>query len=100
MLTTTTTGPTTARVWPTDLEIVLYPAGAYTRLTNDVISLSAIYDHDMLTQNTVTAAFMEEGIAVANTRGFGRRVAFKLNYEGAAGFPQIGAGAGITFAAA
>lgn len=100
MLTTATTGAAAARTWPTDLEITLYPAGAYTRLTNDVIQLSAVYDHDLLTQNTYTAAFMEEGIAIANTRGFGRRVKFKLNYEGAAGFPQIGAGPGITFAAA
>lgn len=101
MLTPTTTGGTTGGIsWPTDLDITIYPAGAYTRLTNDVIKLDAVYDHDLLTQNTMTAAFMEEGLAIANTRGFGRILKFKLNYEGAAGFPQIGAGAGVTFAAA
>lgn len=100
MLTEATTGAAGARAWPTDLEITLYPAGAYTRLTNDVISLSAVYDHDLLTQNEYTAAFMEEGIAIANTRGYGRRVKFKLNYLGASGFPAIGSGSGVTFAAA
>lgn len=101
MLTTATTGGGTGGIaWPTDLEITIYPAGAFTRLTNDVIKLDAVYDHDLLTQNTMTAAFMEEGLAIANTRGFGRRLQFKLNYEGSAGFPAIGAGSGVTFAAA
>lgn len=76
------------------------PAGAYVRLVNDVISLDAVYDHDLLTQNTYTAAFFEEGMAVANTCGTGVKVNIALNYEGAAGFPQIGTGEGVTFAAA
>ena len=86
--------------WPTTLEMYMWPAGAYTRLVNDVISLNAVYDHDLLTGNEYTAAFVEEGMAVANTRGYGLKTTVALNPEGASGFPQIGAGAGVTFAGA
>ena len=85
--------------WPTTLDFYMWPAGAYTRLVNDVISLNAVYDHDLLTQNEYTAAFVEEGVAVANTRGFGLKTTVALNPEGTSGFPAIGAGAGVTFRA-
>jgi hypothetical protein len=93
-------GTATWTAWPTTLEFMLWPAGAFVRLVNDVISLDAVYDHDLLTQNEYTAAFVEEGMAVANTRGFGLKTTVALNPEGSAGFPAIGAGSGITFAAA
>ena len=85
--------------WPTTLDFYMWPAGAYTRLVNDVISLNAVYDHDLLTQNEYTAAFVEEGVAVANTRGFGLKTTVALNPEGTSGFPAIGAGAGVTIPA-
>lgn len=94
MLTDATTGTGTA--FPSTVTIPLYPAGAFVRLANGVINLDAVYDHDLLTQNTYTAAFMEEGIAVANTCGYGVKVTFALNYRGASGFPSVGSGAGIT----
>lgn len=93
-------GTNTWTGWPAQIETTLYPAGAYTRLVNDVISLDAVYDHDLLTQNEYTAAFVEEGMAVANTRGFGVKVAVGLNYNGYSGAAAIGGGAGITFATA
>lgn len=77
--------------WPTTLDFYMWPAGAYTRLVNDVISLNAVYDHDLLTGNEYTAAFVEEGMAVANTRGFGLKTTVALNPGGASGFPAIGA---------
>jgi hypothetical protein len=86
--------------WPSQVEFMMYPAGAYTRLVHDVINIDAVYDHDLLTQNEYTAAFVEEGMAVANTKGFGVKITVGLNYLGAAGFPSIGAGEGVTFAAA
>lgn len=98
MLSEATTATWTA--WPTTVEFSLYPAGAYTRLVNDVIKLDAVYDHDMLTGNEYTAAFVEEGMAVANTRGYGVKMSVDLRYTGAAGFPGIGAGEGVTFATA
>jgi hypothetical protein len=69
---------------------MLYPAGAYTRLVNDVINLSAVYDHDLLTGNEYTAAFVEEGMAVANTRGYGLKTIVALNPEGLTGAANIG----------
>lgn len=95
-----TTNTTTWTAYPNTVEVMLYPAGAFVRLVNDVISLDAVYDHDMLVTNNYTAAFFEEGMAVANTCGTGVKVNISLNYEGSAGFPQIGAGAGVTFAGA
>lgn len=86
--------------YPSKIEVTMYPAGAYTRLVNDVISLDAVYDHDLLTQNEYTAAFVEEGMAIANTRGFGIKIEVGLNYNGFTGAPAIGGGAGITFATA
>lgn len=90
-------GTNSWQAWPTMVEVMLYPAGAFTRLVNDVINLSAVYDHDLLTGNEYTAAFVEEGMAVANTRGYGIAITFTgLNYFGASGFPSVGAGEGIT----
>jgi len=77
--------------YPAQAEFAMWPAGAFTRLSHDVVNLTAVYDHDLLTQNEYTAAFMEEGIAVANTRGFGVKVTVGLKYLGASGYPSIGA---------
>lgn len=98
MLTSATTASWTR--YPTSVEFMLYPAGSYVRLTNDVINLDAVYDHDLLSGNEYTAAFFEEGIAVANTCGGGYKVSVDLNMKGSTGFPAIGSGAGVTFAAA
>lgn len=95
MLTTTNTSTWTA--YPTTVDVMLWPAGAFTRLVHDVINLDAVYDHELLTGNEYTAAFVEEGIAVANTRGYGVKVAIALQYNGSAGFPAIGTGSGVTF---
>lgn len=88
------TGTWTA--WPTTLEFMMYPAGAFTKLEKDVIDIDTIYDSVGLSTNVYTAAFFEEGIAVANTCGSGVKVSVTLNTEGATGFPAVGAGAGVT----
>lgn len=95
-LATGTTGTWTA--WPTTLEFMMYPAGAYTKLEKDVLDIDTIYDSVGLSTNVYTAAFFEEGIAVANTCGTGVKVSVAINTRGATGFPAVGAGAGITFA--
>ncbi len=79
------------KAYPTEVEVTLYPAGAFVRLVNNVINLDAVYDHDLLTKNTYTAAFMEEGMGVANTRGNAVKVKAKLDYRGRSGYPAIGA---------
>ncbi len=52
--------------WPSSITAVLYPAGAFIKGTTNVIDLDTIYDSTGLSTNTYTAAFMEEGILVAN----------------------------------
>jgi len=86
--------------FPTTLQAILYPAGAFVRLTADVIDLDAIYDSTNISTNTYTAAFFEEGMAVANVGGTAVKVEIALNVKGSSGFPAVGAGSGVTFAAA
>jgi hypothetical protein len=72
---------TSSAAWtsfPDTLEAMLYPAGAFVRLTNSVIDLDTVYDHELLTQNTYTAAFFEEGYAIANTCGTGVKVSINI----------------------
>jgi hypothetical protein len=78
---------------PDLLDFVMYPAGAFVKLTTNVISLDAIYDSVNTKTNTFTAAFFEEGIAVANTGATGVRVqvnvASLLGNTGAANLPTV-----------
>jgi hypothetical protein len=90
---------TTWTAYPTAVEFMMYPAGAFTKLTKDVIDLDTIYDSVGLSTNVYTAAFFEEGLAVANTCGSGVKVQVSLDTKGATGFPSVGAGAGVTFSA-
>lgn len=95
-----TSGATVGQALPGTVEAMLYPAGSFVKGTTDVIDLDTVYDSTGLSTNTYTAAFFEEGLAVANTGAGGIRVSIALNTNGASGFPAIGAGEGITFAAA
>lgn len=76
-ITSTSTGTWTS--WPDSLEAMLYPAGAFVRLGLPVIDLDTVYDHANLTTNTYTAAFFEEGFAIANTCGTGVKVAIDVS---------------------
>lgn len=84
--------------YPDKMEFMVYPAGAYVRMGTDVIDLDTVYDTAGLTTNTYTAAFFEEGFGLLNTCGTGVKVQVATNnLTGAAGFPAIGSGAGVTF---
>jgi len=74
-----TTGATAGQAWPTTLEVMIYPAGAFVKGTTPVIDLDTIYDSVGLSTNTYTAAFFEEGIFVANTCGSGYRVSIDIS---------------------
>jgi hypothetical protein len=88
--TSASTGAWTA--FPTTLEAMIYPAGAFVRLGLPVIDLDTVYDHANLITNTYTAAFFEEGLAVANTCGTGVKVSIALGApEGITGAATIGA---------
>ena len=82
--------------FPTVLNAVLYPAGAFVRLTADVIDLDAIYDSTNIKQNNYTAAFFEEGVAVANVGATAVQVSIAINVNGSSGFPAVNAGTGVT----
>jgi hypothetical protein len=90
--------------WPDKVRVVMYPAGAYVALGLDVIDVDAVYDSAGLADNQFTAAFFEEGVAVANTCGTGFNVTIGLTGLsrpiGATGVAAVGGGAGINFAAA
>lgn len=76
--------------WPTSLEFMMYPAGAYTVLEKPVIDLDTIYDSVGLSTNTYTAGFFESGVNVANTCGAGVKVAVDLDTQGNTGYPSVG----------
>ncbi|MFR9675841.1 major capsid protein [Streptomyces sp. TR02-1] len=63
-------GATPATQWPTHASILLYVAGTWFSLTQDVITLDGIYDSSKLAKNTYTKLFTEEGVQVC-TRGCG-----------------------------
>ena len=85
--TSTNTGTWTA--FPDTVDAILYPAGAFVRLTADVIDLDAIYDSVNTKTNTYTAAFFEEGMAVANVGGTAVKVTVGLNVYGNTGAANI-----------
>ena len=58
-------GTLPAQAYPTTFQALMYPAGSFVKLTNDVINLNAVYDAASLATNVYTALFFEQGVAVA-----------------------------------
>lgn len=80
MLDVTTAG--IAVDYPGTLETIMYPAGTFVKLTDDVIRLDAVYDSTGLSTNTYTALFAEEGVALANVCHTPRRLSLTLSVSG------------------
>lgn len=59
--------------YPASIEFLLYPAGTWTAGTQDVVTISNVYDSTLLGYNDYTALFTEEGVGVAK-RGTDSRV--------------------------
>jgi hypothetical protein len=70
--------PAAAVVYPKNVNLLIYPAGAFIKATNDVINLSAVYDAASLNINMSTALFVEEGLAVVNPCYAGLQVALPI----------------------
>lgn len=68
--------------YPDTLETIMYPAGTFVMLTDDVIRLDAVYDSTGLSTNTYTALFAEEGVALANVCHDARRISFDFAVTG------------------
>ncbi|QQO39426.1 major capsid hexamer protein [Microbacterium phage Namago] len=76
---------------PTKIEFMLYPAGSYVRIAEDVMDLDTVYDQDNLTKNQFLAAFFEEGFNIVNTGANGVKVTVALpNRFGVTGAAIIG----------
>jgi len=69
--------------WPTEVEFLLYPAGAWVAGGGDVITLDTIYDSVNLGTNDYTALFTEESWLVARMGPESRRVTVPLDTTGA-----------------
>lgn len=58
-------GASPATLWPTTVQMLIYPAGTWVAATKDVITLDAgIYDSVNITTNKYTALFTETGEAM------------------------------------
>lgn len=60
-------GATPLTALPTTVQFLAYPAGTWTKIVQDVVSLDTIYDNAMLTTNQYTAIFAEDGFNVIQT---------------------------------
>lgn len=76
------TGTGIATDYPDTLETIMYPAGTFVMLTDDVIRLDAVYDSVGLSTNTYTAIFVEEGVALANVCHDPRRISIDFSVTG------------------
>jgi hypothetical protein len=57
-------GPTAPLVWPSTLQVLIYPAGTFFNAHQDVISIDGLFDSALLAQNMHLALFSEEGWCV------------------------------------
>src|SRR5690606_39668987 len=52
--------------WPNNVDIVLYPAGAWTLAQDQILRLDGVYDSEKLRQNKYTALFLEDSWMLLN----------------------------------
>jgi hypothetical protein len=60
-------GPTSLTALPTTVQFLVYPAGTWTKIVQEVVLLDTIYDSTGLTSNQYTALFAEDGFNVIQT---------------------------------
>lgn len=78
-------GATPLTVLPTTVQFLAYPAGTWTKIVQDVVSLDTIYDNAMLTTNQYTAVFAEDGFNVIQTCPESRLYTAQADPSGAVG---------------
>lgn len=54
------------KAWPSEVKVLLYPAGTFVSLEQDIITLTSVYDSALFRQNRYTALFTEEAFKVIN----------------------------------
>jgi hypothetical protein len=78
-------GATPLTVLPTTVQFLIYPAGTWTKIVQDVVSLDTIYDNAMLTSNEYTAVFTEDGFNVIQTCPISRLYTAQADPSGVVG---------------
>lgn len=72
-------------VWPSQVQVVLYPAGTWFRSMSNVIELGVMYPKEQLQVNRFTRMFTEDAIAVGKRCGESVLVQVPLDVNGAIG---------------
>lgn len=72
-------------VWPSTVQVVLYPAGTWFRSMSNVIELGVMYPKEQLQVNRFTRMFTEDAIAVGKRCGESILVTIPLDVSGAIG---------------
>lgn len=76
---------TPATAWPTEVQVILYPAGTWWAATEPVINLGIIHDSTMLKQNKQVQMFTEDGVAVGKRGPESRLVTIPVAVNGTVG---------------
>ncbi len=76
-----------ATAYPTTAQFMLYEAGSYVHLREDIIRVDTLSDSALLTTNRQLGLFMEEGWAVAPMCKDGRLYTFSICNSGSTGGP-------------
>lgn len=74
--------------WPTEVQILIFAAGAFVKGVSDVIRLDAVYDSASLKQNIYTKLFFEDALAIIPRCYQSLNVTIPLCINGAVG-PEI-----------
>lgn len=76
--------PTTKLVkqYPTDVEIIFYPAGTFVGGVSPIITLDTIYDSTLLERNDYIHLFAEQGVLMTNPCFDGKRITVPLPANG------------------
>lgn len=74
--------PMNAITWPTTVSFLMYEAGAWIGLVDDIITLNTVYDSTQLGQNKYTALFTEEAWNVAARCGESEVITVPINSNG------------------
>jgi hypothetical protein len=74
-------------LWPTTVQFLLFAPGAWVRGTEDIISVSTLYDSTLLTTNRVQLLFVEAGTKMLPWCGPSKLVTVSICASGATGGP-------------
>lgn len=59
---------TSAEIWPTTFNALMYPAGTFVKGVSPIINLSTVYDAASLAENVYTGLFTEQGSLIAQRK--------------------------------